>query len=231
MKVVFDFDNTLFDTEKKKDLFRKIAQVHGYSAEQARELYQMSRNEGRSVVLSLSRYVACVRSKVLEDGKEFLSKEVSCIIEDMNKGDGLLPGAKQLIGYCRHKKFDRYVLSLGEKTWQEEKVQQSGIRHFFEEDNIIFTDDEHTGKVDSLKSLFGSEFEGEDMILFNDKPNETKCLLEAFPKLIALIRRELRDLRYSQDDFDQLTKQFGERVHIHNDLYKLTEVLQNTYDR
>ncbi len=76
------------------------------------------------------------------------------------------------------------LLSLGEPGMQEWKVRQSGIHDFF--DRLFFVD---AGKKQILSELQEAESGDCSCWLVNDKVGETKELLEAFPKLRAVLRR------------------------------------------
>ena len=53
-----------------------------------------------------------------------------------------------------------YLLSLGVKNWQEEKVEQAGIEPFFPSGHIVYTDRIDTGKEGAMKKLFGKKIFG-----------------------------------------------------------------------
>jgi regulator of sirC expression with transglutaminase-like and TPR domain len=67
------------------------------------------------------------------------------------------------------------------------------------------------------------------VVLFNDKPDETGYLLEAFPELVAYVRREINDKRYSEKDFEFLKKVFGERVEYSDNLKDLKNKFEQKY--
>ncbi len=211
-RVFFDFDNTLFDTEKKKQLFYKIAEIHGYSHDEAKKIYAEARFAGDKIIISLAGFLNALRERLERDAAPFHSVEVSSIIGKMNHGDGLLPGARYLLTFCKQKNLEQYLLSLGVRSWQEEKLNQAGIADLFAPERILYTETLDVGKIDVLKEVLGAEFAGEGSLLFNDKPDETARLLEIFPQLSALVRREARDTRYGEPEFISLEAQFPGRV-------------------
>lgn len=211
-RVFFDFDNTLFDTERKKQLFYQIAEIHGYSHDEAKKIYEEARFAGDKIIISLAGFLNALRERLERDAAAFRSVEVSDIIRKLNHGDGLLPGARYLLTVCATRGLERYLLSLGVRSWQEEKLLQAGIARFFPPENILYTETLDVGKIDVLKDVLGPEFDGEGSLLFNDKPDETARLLEAFPKLLALVRREARDTRYGELEFLTLEEQFSGRI-------------------
>lgn len=229
-RIVFDFDNTLFDSEIKKQGLYRMAQVHGYSLDEAMVLYDKARVRQEKIMMSLSSYVDVLRESLQQDNKPFLAGDVSEIISGMKSGDGLLPGARDLLGYCRDKMIPLYLLSLGVREWQTEKVEQSGIAEFFSKSNIIYTDVLHEGKKRALRELFGEDFTGRGTLLFNDKADETMELLRTFPELTALVRVELRDPRNKQEHYDRLAQEFAGRVLMDSSLDQLRDIVSSLYE-
>ncbi len=224
--VVFDFDNTLYQTEKLKSKFYAMAEIHGYTREEAKDIYNEARVASERIIINLSSYLNVLREQVEADGIVFLREEVSEIIENVNLGDGLLPYARELLGCCKRRKCNLYLLSLGVKEWQEEKVQQAKINTFFEDGHIIYTDKINGGKVSVLKEILGDDHTGIGVAIFNDKPDETKEILEAFPDIFAFVRREVLDDRYSELNFDLLERDFPGRVVWSEDLKELQRIIQ-----
>jgi phosphoglycolate phosphatase-like HAD superfamily hydrolase len=224
-RVVFDFDNTLYQTEKLKAKFYAMAEIHGYTREEAKDIYNEARVASEKIVINLSSYLVILRQQIQADGLTFLSEEVSEIIKKVATGDGLIPYARELLKHTQELGLDRYLLSLGVKEWQEEKVQQANISQYFPEGQIVFTDTIKGGKVQVLKELFGEDFTGQGTIIFNDKPDETRHMLEAFPDIVAFLRYEVLDDRFSPINFDVLEKDFPGRVVWSEDLKELQRLL------
>lgn len=229
--IVFDFDNTLFDSEVKKQGMYRMAEVHGYTRNEAMVLYDRARVAQEKIMMSLSSYIDVLREQLQQDQKPFLTGDVSQIIRDIKQGDGLLPGARELLEYCRSKQLSLYLLSLGVREWQEEKVQQSGIGSFFPDNHIIYTDVLKEGKKRALQELFGRDFTGRGVSLFNDKPKETVELLRSFPELVAFVRIELRDPRNQRETYDQLSDEFPGRTFLSERLIDLQQQLQTLYEQ
>ena len=211
-KIVFDFDNTLFDTERRKQLLYDMAMLHGYTQGDAKRMYDEARVVGEKIVISLSSYISILQEYVTRDKRSFRAVDVSSLIQKMHHGDGLLPGAKKLLLWCKTLPVEMYLLSLGVSGWQQEKVAQAGIADFFGDERIVYTDKVDNGKQKSLRALFGDNFTGEQTLLFNDKPDETAALLTAFPNLLACVRQEPQDDRFVLDDYHELEAQFPGRI-------------------
>lgn len=229
-QVVFDFDNTLFNTEKFKQKLYKMAKIHGYSHERARNIYKRSRTENERIIMSLSSFINVLKEDLQKDEIDFKSEKVSDMITDMKNNDGLLPYAAELLKYCKQQDLDTYVLSLGYKEWQEEKIEQSGIKSILDEENILYTDNIENGKQGILRDLFGKNFSGENTAFFNDKPDETGDILHDFKQLRAFVRFEERDDRYRQADFEQLKDRFDERIFWSEQLKVLLNKFKKLYE-
>lgn len=228
--VIFDFDSTLFDTEKKKHGFYEIAERHGYTREEAKAMYDRSRAQGNRMMISIASFLSVLRESLARDGKQFQSEEVSEIIDRMNKGNGLLHGAKALLEFCKRQDMPRCLLSLGVREWQAEKIRKSGVDSYFAPKDIVCTDLLDTGKIDIIRNRFGQDFDGAGVILFNDKPDETADILRAFPKMFAYVRREVRDDRYREEDFAAFQAAFADRAVYAEDLQVLRALFQTVMD-
>jgi phosphoglycolate phosphatase-like HAD superfamily hydrolase len=225
-RVVFDFDNTLYQTEKLKAKFYAMAEIHGYTREEAKDIYNEARVASERIIINLSSYLLVLREQIQADGLTFLNEEVSEIIKNIGHGDGLIPYARELLKHTEDQGLDMYLLSLGVKEWQEEKVAQANISQYFKEGHIVFTDMIKGGKVQVLQELFGADFTGSGTVIFNDKPDETRKMLEAFPNIIAFLRYEPLDDRFSPINFDVLEKDFSGRTVWSEDLRELQRLLQ-----
>lgn len=224
--VVFDFDNTLYQTEKLKAKFYAMAEIHGYTREEAKDIYNEARVASERIIINLSSYLVVLREKIQADGITFLNEEVSEIIEKVGKGDGLVPYARDLLKWCAESKLDLRLLSLGVKEWQEEKVAQANIKQFFKTGSIVYTDRIKGGKVSVLRDMFGDEFTGTGVAIFNDKPDETREMLDMFPDITTFVRYEVLDDRFSPINFDVLERDFPGRVVWSEELRELGRILQ-----
>lgn len=228
-RIVFDFDNTLFDTERRREYFYEMVELHGYSREAAYAMYLETRVAQEKIFISLASFLTTLKRKLNQDGKTFLSEEVSQKIVEMNAGDGLLPGARSLLEQCVKLTVPLYLLSLGVREWQEEKVQQSGIGKFFPRDHIIYTDRIHGGKETALRDLFGASFDGAGTLVVNDKPDETERLLETFPRLSACLKIEARDPRINQAQYALVAERFSSRAVVAAELADVARIIAESY--
>ncbi|OGH87983.1 MAG: hypothetical protein A3J93_02295 [Candidatus Magasanikbacteria bacterium RIFOXYC2_FULL_42_28] len=228
--VVFDFDNTLFDAMQLKFLFRAIAQANGFSDEQSRAFYSAARNEQDGIIaITLARYVDEVRRRCQVEGRNIDEIATGAVVgEIQKKGAGLLlSGARELLEFCQQKKLNYYLLSLGVRDWQLEKMRWVKIDKIFSDKNTVFTVKENGGKAEALRALFGADFTGKNTVLFNDRADESAELLLAFNDLVVFLRRDTRDERSSGEKvMANLRADYEDRIVIADGLLELLKIFK-----
>lgn len=223
--IIFDLDNTLINTERIKTVLIKTAIDFGFSETQAWDIYNKSHRDGGKVTFTLERFAEVL----IEMGVE---KNVVGIIESIKEkfvSDSLLlPGAKDLLNFCQKNNIKKYLISLGVKKWQDEKIVLAGLDKIFKSQEIIFREEIKTkeGKVEAIKRIFGDEFTGQNMIFVNDKPNENRDVLESLPNIKVLGGWCRQDRRYSESDFIKLKEDFGDRFEWSDNLVDLKNKLE-----
>ena len=186
MKIIFDFDHTLFDTRSlgkelknsfrklevnKKlfdDTFKETERKKGYYYPQRHfKLIHQQRNE-------------IAIPKLKEKFGEALNKSSSFLYKDtpsfLKKWQG---------------KADLFLLSFGKAEFQAEKIKQSKIEKFFKE--VIVTQD--INKTKPFKNLFQDD---EKIIFIEDNPEALFEVKKSFPKVIA-VRINRGEGRYSKE--------------------------------
>jgi len=217
MNIVFDFDNTLFQTERLKQALYAISMDRGFSHDEAIRIYLEARQKGNKITFSIVNFCDALNAAIDE---KHVGKEVtpSFVRNELFQHVGLVDGARELLTTIQEQKIEPYLLSLGVPEWQHEKVALSGLNTFFDPDHIVYTSNISEGKIAALKELFGEDFTGKDTFLFNDKPDETRAILDAFPELHVYLRRDVADTRYTKEDFDTLLGKYNGRVMYAEDL-------------
>lgn len=234
--VIFDLDGTLINTEKLKSVFKEIAVKYGCTDKEADEVYKLSRtkineNTGREEMAFCRKFFAEKLKEFLETrkGKQAHQIDFSELDKLLNE-DLLIEGAIELIEETKRRGLKIYLITLGTESWQRDKLKGSGLDRFFDFDggkksgNILITaDNEVEGgrKQGVIRDKFGKLFNGSDVVLFNDKPWETKLLLEQFPEIHAFVLRQEKDSRYDEGDFVRAQEEAGDNFVWENDLKKL----------
>lgn len=221
-KIYFDLDNLLVDAELIKKYLYDVAIVHDYSEEKAKEIYLEARSgsDGK-VLISWDRYVEFVKKHLSADNREFDFSKVEELEERLKNDPRVIcEGAKELLDFCVKNNIDFYLLTMGAEDWQKDKISLTGLDSYFPESSIIIAHSEGD-KINKMRESLGENTDGEAVVLFNDKPDETGDLLKEFKRLVAFVRIDKNDKRYSEKDFFELEENFKSRVECSENLRDL----------
>lgn len=209
-RVLFDLDNTLIDTEKIKQAFVKIALTHGVASEdEAWKIYKEARDQDGKIKMSLDYFLDVLETHVGSIDRSRAESEFETACTKGLRFDGV----EELLKELKQRNIPYSVLTLGVPEWQVQKMEVAGLGDYFDEDeSILFTENTQGGKEEMLVDQFGEEFTGEGYVLFNDKPDETESLLKRFPKLQVYVHNERVDKGYKNTAFEQLQKDYSDRV-------------------
>lgn len=224
--VVYDLDSTLIDAERVKWFFRQLALRHGFTEEEARGIYKQARNEeDGKIAITDERFLFFLKETLEKQGKQLDNKIVEEVFSEVEEEREklLFPGAVELIEFCEQRKIKNSLLSLGVKDWQKKKMHWVGLDKFFNDKNTVFTVEENGGKREALQKLFGKDFSGEGVVLFNDRPDESGELLDIFPDLKIFVRRDMNDIRHDDEVWREFLKKYEGRAVVSTDLNCLRE--------
>jgi hypothetical protein len=222
---VFDFDNTLYNTEKLKKDLKDLAVSSGLEVGLVQEIYNEVFWQGTRACFNLTNYADILSDRLTSRGLKFDSKKFGIIREKIEAGGYVLAGADELLSEVKKLSEKIILLTLGEITWQKEKLNGSGFGKYFDKDNILFTEQSGTGKVESLKLFFNGV--SPNIIVFEDKPPEARSILSAFKNSIAMMRYEKKDERYNELDFERLAKEYPGRFFWSDNLKDLKKIFLN----
>ncbi|PIT95489.1 hypothetical protein CO116_01905 [Candidatus Falkowbacteria bacterium CG_4_9_14_3_um_filter_38_19] len=168
MIIIFDFDYTLFNPEKLRQDIAKIFPERNFSDD-----YQKYFKD-KKISFSLNEY----RAKLKEESgltEKQLDQRMAAAEKLLKNSDKyLFPEALSLLEYYRRQGDRLVLLTFGNKSFQEMKVDNLGIKDLFDE--VCFVEDEK--KVHSIiESLKDS---GEKILIINDNAKES---LEMMRKL------------------------------------------------
>ena len=96
----------------------------------------------------------------------------------------LFSDALSFLQYLKTIKQKLILLSFGEFSFQSKKINATGIANFFDE--IIITPDSKELALEKILQQFVGE---KDIWFVNDKIEETKKILERFPKLKPVLKK------------------------------------------
>lgn len=178
MKIIFDFDHTLFSTSRlhefNKDRFKKL----GVSEELFLAAFKKSKN---SKNVDSGYYRPWRHFKLIAKSDPWISKRK--LEEEFRKV--LRLGPKFLyadtLPFLRKfkKKFRLIIVSYGDKKFQSEKIIGAGIKKYFWK--IFITQD--TGKIKPLKGFLKKN---EKAIFVDDNPAAFSPIKKTFPQIITV---------------------------------------------
>lgn len=217
---IFDLDGTLFDVETLKEYLFDFLAVCGFEGDRAMAVYKSARDTNGKNQFTLDNFKDKVKLKCAEDGKVFNEGEWQKMVKKLrNKKEGLLiNGVKEVFSSLREKKVPFYILTLGVKEWQKEKMRLAGLDKILlnkgeildDCKNIKYTvnEDPGEGKIKEIEQILQevNSVKGEGVIFFNDKPDETKEIMKESTQMKVFVRRENRDKRFSDKDYEELEK-------------------------
>ncbi|OGH59514.1 MAG: hypothetical protein A2725_01690 [Candidatus Magasanikbacteria bacterium RIFCSPHIGHO2_01_FULL_33_34] len=225
---IFDLDSTLIYTQKIKEyIFNFIKQISGESDRFAIQVYNDVRNDAGKITFNLIN----LKSKLKKSIKNFDENKWKEFEDSFNKVDKslLIAGAEDLLKFFKGREIPIYILTLGVEDWQKIKIKFSGLEKILGVDfkNLKYTNEEDSkkGKVKEIREIL-KELNLEnckDILFFNDRPDETKKIMEEFPDLQVFIRREKNDKRHGDNDFIDLARDKNV-IKISNDLNLIDDI-------
>ncbi len=223
MKIVFDLDYTLLDTVKFKEA---LLAATGVSEEEYTAAYDEVVAAHNGLFDPEKLFTELQRRGLLDDASAEQSKgRFSQVLKEIEKY--LYPDAKELLEVLgTHKDAIVELMTFGNKEWQQQKVEHSGLRTLFhavhcvdeEKKNVISKAGEGHDKVivvnDNGKEMDEMHDAAPDFVYIfkkGPKPGPTKCGSLAAETMLELaerleeqtgweLRREMRELREGREE-------------------------------
>ncbi|KKQ43957.1 MAG: hypothetical protein US64_C0020G0003 [Candidatus Nomurabacteria bacterium GW2011_GWC1_37_9] len=156
IKIIFDFDDVLFDNTKQlKTRMYSCLEKNGISKDVAEKYYK----EVREAEFYLKDFISklLIRHNISKVSQGDIYEEIMCKCKDFVNKD--LLGIVNNLG-----KSNCYIVSNGEKDFQKDKIDRSGIYSLFSEVNIV-----PKSKKDNIERIC-SENKDSRIIFIDDKP-------------------------------------------------------------
>lgn len=165
MKIIFDFDNTLFNRDR---FMQELARIFGLSYSDFLASYHHFFKERNKFYHPYEHLRLLAEQKEVSFEQE--KKKVEKFLED--SAEFLYPYSIPTLQAVKNSGAKMFLLSKGDQEFQSTKINNCGIAQLF--DKIIVTED----KISSLKA-----WRGEQLIFINDKKEENERVKKEFSNI------------------------------------------------
>jgi len=172
MIVVWDFDNTLFDTARfKEDAQRAFADwgVGAVSFERAYQRIVDDSSGGHGY--DPEAHLAKLSRRLNRASRDSLRRHIDLLVADA--ASYLFPGALDLVSRLSERNWRQVLLTLGNQAWQERKVAASGLEQLMDE--VLAVEADKSAAVASLSRR-------DDLLVVNDNSREIVGMMRAAPE-------------------------------------------------
>jgi len=177
MKIVLDFDDTIFNTHQMMADLVKISEKAGFTESEFWSAFKDNKEKAKDIDVKVIVEFLYKNSatKIFSYKKEEIIEEMESVFSRLR--DFVYPDFLDFVN-CFAKK-DLIILSIGKTNFQEEKIKNSGVQKFFNETIIIPED-----KVGKFKSLL-LEYGGEKIFFIEDNSFQIDQVKKEFPQIIT----------------------------------------------
>lgn len=206
MKIVLDFDETIFNTHAMMRELLKIFAKEGFIENQFWDIYKECKKKlgdfDKGLLVDL-----LYESRVFDKNK--VSLEIDHIIEKSN--EFIYQDFFDFIS--NFKKKDLILLSFGTTDFQKIKIENSGIVKYF--DDIIITS---RNKADDLKEI--QKKYNENLVFIDDKAEQIDDAKKCLPQIVAIKIERIngRHVLLKAERADYIVKNLDEAKKIINEL-------------
>jgi len=174
MKIIFDFDHTLFSVDEFYKNFQGSFKKIGINQVLFKETFEEAKR-GKQPYNPENQFKLIVQKKS-DASLKGLRSNFEKILNKANKFlySDVEPFLKKV---CN--KFDLYLVSYGDKNFQKKKIEKSGITKFFKK--IVITTD--INKSSTLKKFLRKN---EKAVFVDDNPEALSTTKEKFPQVITI---------------------------------------------
>lgn len=172
MKIVLDFDDTIFNTYGLMREFLKVFQKEGFNEDQFWQIYKQCKKKVGDFDKDL---FVDLFYKLRVFDKEKISKKINSIIAKSN----VFVYSDFFDFVLNYKKEELILLSFGTTKFQEDKIKNSGISKYFNE--VIITTKNKADDMEDIKKEYK-----EKIIFIDDKAEAIDNVKKRFPDVVAM---------------------------------------------
>jgi FMN phosphatase YigB (HAD superfamily) len=176
MKLIFDFDHTLFSAKKLYFALKKAFKKIGVKEDLFQEAFEKSKGKTRGRVYKPTRQIEFIVRVRPEINLKKLKRTLKKVLKE--SPNFLYPNTIYFLKKWR-RKADLILLSYGEEKFQEQKIKSSKIKKYFKK--IIITRDIEKSKP--FKKLFPKN---KKIIFVEDNPQALSKVKKMFKNVVTV---------------------------------------------
>jgi len=208
MKIILDFDDTIFNTFQVMQEFRKIFNRLGFTDDEFWSAYRQCKKENNDFVPDIFlETIGEIRSydknKAKEDIQNLIERFSDYIFSDF---------------FCFlsiAKKEELILLSYGSSDFQKNKIEKSGIVPYFSE--IIITSRDKAEDIEEIKKRYN-----EKLVFIEDKAESIDNVKKRMP--------EVTTMKIIRPQGGHIEKKSELTNYIIQDLFRLDNIINNLRD-
>ncbi|MFA5777186.1 MAG: HAD hydrolase-like protein [Parcubacteria group bacterium] len=212
MIIFIDFDDVLFNTKQFVADIRSIFEKNGVSEETFKKYYRYFEvKKGEKIVRKYNPYkqIERIKAQGFETGK--IEKEFAKLISDTSEyifSDGI-----EFLDEVKNE--DLYVVSFGDRKFQKEKINNSGIAKYFKKISVV----DFSKAVEIKKILKNKKVKkGEGLIFIDDREKFLKDIKKSYPGMVTFLLK-IPEGRYD----DEITNYCDFEVRSFNEILEIIE--------
>lgn len=193
MIIAIDFDGVLFNVERFKEDYYRLFRGFGFSRKTHQEAYVHGVTKGKGVYSRLHhfRYLQRVHPRI---SPERLEKGVAALLK--NSSHYVYHDAVPFLSSLKEKGA-RFVLLSSGRSFQREKVEESGLSQFFTQRFIITRSIKSAAMLRAVK-----RFPAKNTFFLDDKKNVVDDMKKEYPEIQTIqVRRFMRHPRSTHSDY------------------------------
>ncbi len=219
MKIILDFDDTIFNTHQLAQESVKVFKKFGFTEKEFWNTYQRCKKKKGDFDLDIVVDLVFNSNKLNHLSAEDCSVNKKKIKEEMNllfcrASDFVYPDFFEFVKSFNKK--DLILLSFGTTDFQGMKIKNSSISPCFQE--VIITQKD---KTDNLKNIL-NKYKGEKIFFIDDKAEQIGKIKEKLPQIITMKMERLQGMHINTKSklTDYVVKDLNEVKNIINNLNK-----------